>query len=440
MGLNPLLDQMNRNKLKLKDTLSKCKMCKEYETQLKEALDKLISIQMANKLLQKELCSLTQQTTWSPNLNHNVNKGIQITNANNKWTSVTAKTRGDKLRKHGVSATLRTDHHTATSPENGISRKNRFSPLPNPEGNECAPLHRMTKPMKHQPTGKRIPSLVNGNLDYLNDFPSLTYKRKEIVRVNAECHQTKKILPQSRERSSKTKHKILIIGDSHARNCANLLQGNLSTEFKVASLVKPGANMSEITNTAREELNTLRNDDLIVVWGGANDTRKNNMREAVKLVSGFVDSNKNQNIVFINSPHRYDLSPWSCVNNEVAKFNRQVKKIMKLRTNMKILELPVDRNHFTSHGLYLNSKGKDVVSQNLALVVQQFFNKQTMPPIPISTPWEDPPLNVTSTEPQDKTATEEANVPTSSSYHRRNCPVLRNPHFYGCEGWISTEY
>jgi len=32
-----------------------CKKCSEYETQLKETLDELISIRMANELLQKEL-------------------------------------------------------------------------------------------------------------------------------------------------------------------------------------------------------------------------------------------------------------------------------------------------------------------------------------------------------------------------------------------------
>ena len=57
----------------------------------------------------------------------------------------------------------------------------------------------------------------------------------------------------------------VIIGDSHARNCADLLQDNLSTDFKVTSFVKPGASMNEIVNTARNEIKTLQSDDLIVV-------------------------------------------------------------------------------------------------------------------------------------------------------------------------------
>jgi hypothetical protein len=65
----------------------------------------------------------------------------------------------------------------------------------------------------------------------------------------------------------------------------------------------------EITNTAREELQTLKSDDLVVVWGGANDISRNNTKEAVKSISEFVNVNKELNVVLINSPHRHDLIP-----------------------------------------------------------------------------------------------------------------------------------
>jgi hypothetical protein len=154
----------------------------------------------------------------------------------------------------------------------------------------------------------------------------------------------------------------------------------------------------------------------------------------------------------------------SCVNIEVVKFNRQVKKIMELQPKVKILELTLDRCHFTTHGLHLNSKGKTVVSQNLALVVQQCFNKVNRPPTAIALTSKDYPLNNNTTmelqdtntsntteeadnpassiqghplnnnnnttiELQDTNTTEEADNPTSSIHHRRNCLVRRNPDF-----------
>ena len=62
--------------------------------------------------------------------------------------------------------------------------------------------------------------------------------------------------------------------------------------------------------------------------------------------------------------------PSSCVNKEVIKFNRQIKKIMKPQSNVKLLELNLDRNHFTSHGQHMNLSGKELVSQNLAMIIE----------------------------------------------------------------------
>jgi hypothetical protein len=46
-----------------------CKRCKEYEIQLKEAQDELISIRMINKFLQKELLSYaTPKCMWGIDL------------------------------------------------------------------------------------------------------------------------------------------------------------------------------------------------------------------------------------------------------------------------------------------------------------------------------------------------------------------------------------
>jgi len=87
--------------------------------------------------------------------------------------------------------------------------------------------------MKHHAKGRKIQTIVNEIFYYHKDFPSLTHKQEKLVRINAKHQQIKKRSPQLMENSSETTHKILIIGDSHARNCANLLQDNLSVDFKV---------------------------------------------------------------------------------------------------------------------------------------------------------------------------------------------------------------
>ena len=62
--------------------------------------------------------------------------------------------------------------------------------------------------------------------------------------------------------------------------------------------------MNEITKTAKQEIKTMKCEDVVVVWGGANVISRNIMKEALKYVSKFVNENEGVNIVLINSPHR----------------------------------------------------------------------------------------------------------------------------------------
>jgi hypothetical protein len=64
------------------------------------------------------------------------------------------------------------------------------------------------------------------------------------------------------------KHNVLIIGDSHARKSASLLQDNLNKDYGASSLVKPGAHMKAITDTAGEVVKSLKCDDVVYIWGG----------------------------------------------------------------------------------------------------------------------------------------------------------------------------
>jgi hypothetical protein len=83
-----------------------------------------------------------------------------------------------------------------------------------------------------------------------------------------------------------------------------------------------------------------------------------------------MNSNKNVNTVLIKPPSRHDLMPSSCVDNEVVKFNRQIRKIVKLHENVTFLEVKLQREHFTKHGQHFNNSGKELVSLELAKLVE----------------------------------------------------------------------
>jgi hypothetical protein len=60
----------------------------------------------------------------------------------------------------------------------------------------------------------------------------------------------------------------------------------------------------------------------------------------MRQLSNFVDKNREVNIMVMSAPPRYDLMHSSCVNNEVVIFNQQLKKILKIFNNVRILETP----------------------------------------------------------------------------------------------------
>jgi hypothetical protein len=79
-----------------------------------------------------------------------------------------------------------------------------------------------------------------------------------------------------------------MITDLHVRNCATKIQHNLDVCYEVCSFVKPAAGMDTIINTARDKIRKLRSEDVVVIWGGANNISNNNTKVTLKHVCNFV--------------------------------------------------------------------------------------------------------------------------------------------------------
>ena len=69
-------------------------------------------------------------------------------------------------------------------------------------------------------------------------------------------------------------HKVLIIGDSHMRNCAADVQSSIKTNFAVQGVVKPGAGTNILVNSVKNEVKDLSKKDMVVFCGGTNDIGK----------------------------------------------------------------------------------------------------------------------------------------------------------------------
>jgi hypothetical protein len=117
--------------------------------------------------------------------------------------------------------------------------------------------------------------------------------------------------------SLKHKHKVIIVGDSHARNCANEVKQIVGNKFEVTGIVKPGASTEEVVNTASRNIGKLTNKDMVVVWTGALDVAKNETEKGLHQIKTFVEYYSQTNIMVMSVPHRHDLDNKSCVNDEV---------------------------------------------------------------------------------------------------------------------------
>jgi hypothetical protein len=152
--------------------------------------------------------------------------------------------------------------------------------------------------------------------------------------------------------------------------------------------VKPSATLNYITSSETSELRKLSKSDVVVLCGGTLDIARNDSMQGLASISRFVENLDHTNVVVVDAPHRFDLDTFSCVNKEVITFNRKLQKILKHYNHASQIHLPMEREHFTKHGLHMNGAGKDHLSGLLTLkILELFFTQPTVTPIRI--PWKD---------------------------------------------------
>ena len=318
----------------VKSKASICEMCKEYEIQLQETLDELSSILMVNKLLQKELLLHTSiKPIGRINLGPNESKGSPRNNADSKWTHITAKSKKDKRQEYGVGGFQKIDNFIDTS--------NRYAPL-----------------TKLSDAGDTIPVIINGDC-----LSKKNYKLQQSAKGKSP---TNKVRNSISSKCPKRKNKILILGDSHSRGIANEVQPHVGKDFIVQALVKPGANIEAILHQTDSEIANLTERDVCIIWGGTQDIAKNESNQGLQQLMKFIGKHRNTNVIFMEVPHRYDLKADSCVNEETREFNRKLKSLSEQYANLCVLEISINREVYTRHGLHMNRIGKEQTAGKIA--------------------------------------------------------------------------
>lgn len=218
-------------------------------------------------------------------------------------------------------------------------------------------------------------------IQHSGQFPSTANRYAALSNLNepesvlAVYHQSNGKFKKKKFNTNKPRHNVFIIGDSHARGIAVKLQHNLEKDYSVTGLVKPGADLSAILSSGVKDIKDFTKNDVVVLWGGTKDVSRNETSNGQTQIRNFVRENGHTNILVMNLPDRQDLEVNSCVNREIKVFNRKLCKYMKPFDYAFSLEVIFEREHYTRHGLHLNTKGKDLSATKILCAIKDTFKK-----------------------------------------------------------------
>ena len=129
-----------------------------------------------------------------------------------------------------------------------------------------------------------------------------------------------------RRNLTKKDHKVILIGESHARDRAGKKSDYLGNAYEVTRYVHPSIGLEVITNSAKKEIAHMMQKDEVILCEGVNNISKNESIRGLKSVTQFVQNRRNTNVITMNTPHRFDLEESSCVNKEIKVLKRKLKK------------------------------------------------------------------------------------------------------------------
>jgi len=220
-----------------------------------------------------------------------------------------------------------------------------------------------------------IPTIINGQKT--NKETSRNIKQTPSHQQKLKQETTKTSVSSTGRRN-----KIFIIGDSHVRGISERIHNYLTVPFTVTGITKPNANTESITSPSHFVAKNLTKKDLLIFYGGTKYVSRNEAIKGLRSLKVFAHRTINTNVILLEGPHRHDLPPSSCVNNEVTLFNNRLHSLVTTFNHVKVLSMPTERRFHTNHGLHLNKQGKDWIARNLVKEIGNLhLQDKSTPPI-----------------------------------------------------------
>jgi len=194
-----------------------------------------------------------------------------------------------------------------------------------------------------------IPHIPPGD----NRFEPLSNLREDTYQPTYNQHKSQPA--QSSKTKGKNQRKVILLGDSHIRGCSEKLADLLGNSYNVIGITKPNANVKAVTDSINLKTEQLTKKDVVILCGGTRDISKYEANIGLQHISQFANSAADTNMIVMCAPSRYDLQPSSCVNMEVASFNRKLHKSMKIFSHVQARRMSTNHDHYTTHGFHMNT-------------------------------------------------------------------------------------
>ena len=164
------------------------------------------------------------------------------------------------------------------------------------------------------------------------------------IDVIAELREAIKV--QMEKNNPLVKHRIVLVGDSLIRGYACSLRPLLGNSFDVYGVVKPGSDTNELLNSAKDSIELLNHDDMLVFCYGSNDLdQEMNYSCTFQNIKKFMMENNHTNILVINLPARYELTNSDYANRNLLRLNRKLQKLFKINPHSKFLVTSKEKNY-----------------------------------------------------------------------------------------------
>lgn len=240
---------------------------------------------------------------------------------------------------------------------------------------------------------KHIPTIVNGVVG-VNSKVKKEPKFSDIAdKTINDLRQNIKNLTNN-ELPTLSKHRIILLGDSHLRGYARSLQSIVNNDYDILGIVKPGSCSDVLKESNAEGLTQCSPNDQILINIGTNDYELDGLVNTYQNIRNFLMHHNHTNILLMSIPFRFDLPNHNEVNNKILTLNNKLEKLVRILPHVRFIHLNNDRNLYTRHGLHHNKLGKTLFSLKLAECILTTFAPSNSTPIALD--WYDDRLGNTS--------------------------------------------